>query len=124
VVGLEVSAAAVADAERSLADLPRAQVRRGDVQPASVNALATELGGIDLVVLDPPRSGAGAAVMTVLLDLRPRRIAYVACDPASLARDLRTAFDAGWSLSSLRAFDAFPMTQHVECISILEPPAA
>jgi tRNA/tmRNA/rRNA uracil-C5-methylase (TrmA/RlmC/RlmD family) len=75
----------------------------------------------DLVVLDPPRSGAGAAVMSALLDLAPRAIAYVACDPASLARDVRTATDRGWILRNLYAFDAFPMTHHIECIAILAP---
>jgi tRNA/tmRNA/rRNA uracil-C5-methylase (TrmA/RlmC/RlmD family) len=53
----------------------------------------------------------------------PRRIAYVACDPASFARDLRVALDAGWELGSLRAFDMFPMTEHVELVALLDPPA-
>jgi tRNA/tmRNA/rRNA uracil-C5-methylase (TrmA/RlmC/RlmD family) len=50
-------------------------------------------------------------------------MAYVACDPASFARDLRVALDAGWQLASLRAFDIFPMTEHVELVAILEPPS-
>ncbi|MFX4270877.1 class I SAM-dependent RNA methyltransferase [Propionibacteriaceae bacterium Y1685] len=73
----------------------------------------------DLVVLDPPRKGAGRAVMREVLARRPRAIAYVACDPAALARDLRTATDAGWQVSELRAFDLFPMTHHVECVAVL-----
>src|SRR6516225_3360822 len=52
-----------------------------------------------------------------------RRIAYVSCDPASFARDVRTLFDEGWSLGSLRAFDIFPMTEHVELVAGLDPPA-
>jgi len=75
----------------------------------------------DLVVLDPPRAGAGAATMQALLDLAPRALAYIACDPASLARDVATARSAGWELAALRAFDAFPMTHHVECIALLRP---
>ena len=55
--------------------------------------------------------------------LRPRAIAYVACDPAALARDLRTFADAGYALVSLRAFDLFPQTHHVECVAILAPAA-
>ncbi|HEY8719369.1 MAG TPA: hypothetical protein VIM26_12345, partial [Pengzhenrongella sp.] len=57
-----------------------------------------------------------------LLALRPRAIGYLACDPASLARDVRVALDTGWRLAGLRAFDAFPMTHHVECVALLSPP--
>jgi tRNA/tmRNA/rRNA uracil-C5-methylase (TrmA/RlmC/RlmD family) len=84
-------------------------------------AAVGRVGGPDLVVLDPPRSGAGAAVMRALLALRPRAVSYVACDPAALARDLRTATEAGWRLAELRAVDGFPMTQHVECVAQLLP---
>ncbi len=83
------------------------------------------LGGLgiapDVAVLDPPRAGAGPDVLTALLALRPRAVAYVSCDPAALARDLRAAVDAGWRLARLRAFDCFPMTQHVETVALLEP---
>jgi tRNA/tmRNA/rRNA uracil-C5-methylase (TrmA/RlmC/RlmD family) len=48
-------------------------------------------------------------------------IVYLACDPAALARDLRTALEGGWQLSQLRAFDAFPMTHHVECLATFVP---
>ncbi|MDN5724394.1 MAG: methyltransferase [Propionibacteriales bacterium] len=75
----------------------------------------------DLVVLDPPRKGAGRTVLREVFARRPRAIAYVACDPAALARDLRTAAEAGWALAQLRAFDLFPMTHHVECVAILVP---
>jgi tRNA/tmRNA/rRNA uracil-C5-methylase (TrmA/RlmC/RlmD family) len=79
-------------------------------------------GAADLVVLDPPRSGAGLEVTRALAALRPRRLAYVACDPASFARDLRVLLDAGWSLRELRGLDLFPMTEHVELVAVLEPP--
>jgi tRNA/tmRNA/rRNA uracil-C5-methylase (TrmA/RlmC/RlmD family) len=55
------------------------------------------------------------------LDPAPRRVAYVSCDPGSFARDLRVMLEAGWSLPVLRAFDLFPMTEHVELVGILEP---
>lgn len=74
----------------------------------------------DLAVLDPPRTGAGKDVMSLLAALGPRRVVYVACDPAALARDVRAAGDSGYSLVSLEAWDAFPMTHHVECIAVLE----
>lgn len=75
----------------------------------------------DLVVLDPPRSGAGREVMERICRLRPRAIAYVACDPAALARDIATAKTAGWHLADVRALDLFPMTHHVECVALLVP---
>jgi tRNA/tmRNA/rRNA uracil-C5-methylase (TrmA/RlmC/RlmD family) len=118
-LGVESSAAAVSDAEANLADLPWATVRRDRVDETTV---ATS-GGADLVVLDPPRAGAGTAVMAAIAGLRPRAVGYVACDPATLARDVRSLLDAGWSLASLRAFDAFPMTHHVECVAVLTPAA-
>jgi tRNA/tmRNA/rRNA uracil-C5-methylase (TrmA/RlmC/RlmD family) len=73
------------------------------------------------VVLDPPRSGAGKTVVSLVSGVRARRIAYVACDPAALARDLRFFADRGYAFTSLRAFDLFPMTHHVECVALLEP---
>jgi len=76
----------------------------------------------DLVVLDPPRTGAGREVCRQLVALRPRRIAYVACDPAALARDTAYLKDSGYRLTSLRAYDAFPMTHHIECIAVFAPP--
>ncbi len=72
-------------------------------------------------MLDPPRVGAGREVVEALCAARPRAISYVACDPAALARDVRTAADHGYHLAALRAFDAFPMTHHVECIALLLP---
>ena len=73
----------------------------------------------DLVVLDPPREGARRTVVEQIADRAPRAIAYVACDPAALARDLATFAELGYSMSALRAFDLFPMTHHVECVALL-----
>ncbi|MBU2662366.1 TRAM domain-containing protein [Actinoplanes bogorensis] len=78
-------------------------------------------GPVDLVVLDPPRAGAGAKVVRSVVAAGPRAVAYVACDPAALARDIATFRELGWRLVTLRAFDCFPMTQHVECVALLEP---
>jgi tRNA/tmRNA/rRNA uracil-C5-methylase (TrmA/RlmC/RlmD family) len=75
----------------------------------------------DLAVLDPPRTGAGKDVMGLLARMAPRRVVYVACDPSALARDVKAAATHGYSLTSLEAWDAFPMTHHVECIAVLEP---
>jgi tRNA/tmRNA/rRNA uracil-C5-methylase (TrmA/RlmC/RlmD family) len=75
----------------------------------------------DLIVLDPPRTGANKEVMERICALSPRAIVYVACDPAALARDIATARQQGWEMTALRAFDLFPMTHHVECVALLEP---
>ena len=114
VVTVESSHAAVRDARHNLADLSWVEIHRGRVNPAL-------LAPADLIVLDPPRAGAGTGVMSTLLAAAPRAIGYVSCDPATLARDVRTALDAGWRLASLRVFDAFPMTHHVECVAVLVP---
>lgn len=74
---------------------------------------------VDLVVLDPPRAGAKRQVVRAIVDLAPRAVAYVACDPASLARDICYFAQAGYRLADLRAFDLFPMTSHVECVAHL-----
>ncbi|WP_309237359.1 hypothetical protein [Actinomadura sp. BRA 177] len=73
----------------------------------------------DVVVLDPPRTGAGRDVVEHITRLAGRKIAYVSCDPATLARDLAYFNERGWTLETLRAFDAFPMTSHVECLATL-----
>jgi tRNA/tmRNA/rRNA uracil-C5-methylase (TrmA/RlmC/RlmD family) len=76
-------------------------------------------GRADIVVLDPPRAGAKRVVVEKIAALEPRAIAYVACDPAALARDLAYFAEAGYDLADLRAFDLFPMTHHVECVALL-----
>ena len=74
---------------------------------------------IDFLLLDPPRSGADNAVIEGILKLLPRRIAYVSCDPATLARDLKKLMACGYSLDSVAAFDIFPQTHHVETVAHL-----
>jgi 23S rRNA (uracil1939-C5)-methyltransferase len=73
----------------------------------------------DFVLLDPPRAGAEPETVEALLALRPPRISYVSCDPATLARDLRALTEGGYRLHSLRAFDMFPQTHHVETVTHL-----
>jgi tRNA/tmRNA/rRNA uracil-C5-methylase (TrmA/RlmC/RlmD family) len=112
---VESAPAAVAAARANLTDLPRVEVVEGRVE----QALRRLPGPVDLVVLDPPRSGAGADVVRAVAAAGPRAVAYVACDPAAFARDVATFRDAGWRLAELRAYDCFPMTHHVECVALL-----
>lgn len=102
------------------AEVEQLEVRAGDV--ARELAPLVEGGDeVDLVVLDPPRVGAGKSVMQDLAAMRPRAIAYVACDPAALARDVATAVECGYELADVVAYDAFPITHHVETIALLLP---
>lgn len=116
VFGLESEAAAVRDARANLRDLPQARVERGRVEEALDRF---QIERADLVVVDPPRAGLGREVVNRIASLDPLRIVYVSCDPATLARDLAWLRDLGYALSDLRAFDAFPMTHHVECVALL-----
>lgn len=75
------------------------------------------------VVLDPPRTGLAPAVGGALVDSRAERIVYVSCDPATLARDLRSLCDGPYTLTQLEAFDLFPQTPHVEAVAVLRATA-
>ncbi len=121
VLAVEGSKAAVKNARRNLHDLPAVTLEAGDVAKVLNSAAGQGLESVDLVVLDPPRTGAGKDVVRRIAALSPRKIAYVACDPAALARDLKTFGDLGYGVSSLRAFDLFGMTHHIECVAVLEP---
>lgn len=112
--GVESSRPAVNHAQ---ANVPAARFSVGRVE----QRIRSMPARTDLVVLDPPRTGAGKKVMAELLGRRPRRVAYVACDPAALARDLAYAAELGWKPQTIRAFDLFPQTHHVECVAILVP---
>ncbi|MEU8335826.1 class I SAM-dependent RNA methyltransferase [Micromonospora tulbaghiae] len=109
----------VAAARENLSDLAGVEVVAARVETALSRRRIT--GPVDLVVLDPPRSGAGAPVVRAVAAAGPRAVAYVACDPAAFARDVRTFADAGWRLAALRGFDLFPMTQHVELVGLFLP---
>ncbi|MEU5306456.1 class I SAM-dependent RNA methyltransferase [Streptomyces noursei] len=120
VLGIESSKRAVEDARHNLADLDRVRIEQGKVEQILPRTGITD---VDLVVLDPPRAGAGKQTVHHLATLTPRRIAYVACDPAALARDLAYFREVGYAPRRMRAFDLFPMTHHVECVVILEKAA-
>ena len=142
VIAIEHDPVAVRDARHNLRDWPWARAHRGDVAQVLQR---TGLRGASIAVLDPPRTGAARPVIDALCgrgefaaessaaessaaessaaessaSAALRRIAYVSCDPATLARDLRLLIDGGWQVADLRGYDAFPMTQHVECVATL-----
>lgn len=119
VLAIESDAAAVESLRAATTGREEVEARVGRVE----RELAPLIEGgdeVDLVVLDPPRSGAGKEVMEAICGMRPRAVAYVACDPAALGRDVGYASAAGYAVVSVSGFDAFPMTHHVECIALLE----
>jgi tRNA/tmRNA/rRNA uracil-C5-methylase (TrmA/RlmC/RlmD family) len=116
---VESDPAGVAAARTNLADLSGIEVVAARVEVALPRRRIT--GPVDLVVLDPPRTGAGTRVVDGIVAAGPRAVAYVACDPAAMARDVAGFRSAGWRLAVVRAFDLFPMTQHVECVALLLP---
>jgi tRNA/tmRNA/rRNA uracil-C5-methylase (TrmA/RlmC/RlmD family) len=122
VTGVESDAAAARNARHNLGDFPQVSIACADAAQA---AAAGDLPPARLVVADPPRSGLAREVIAHLSGDAPggsgaaERLAYVSCDPATLARDLALLIAGGWQLENLRAFDAFPMTHHVECLAVL-----
>jgi tRNA/tmRNA/rRNA uracil-C5-methylase (TrmA/RlmC/RlmD family) len=135
VAGVEADAAAVRDARHNLRQWPWARVHKGDVAAvlrrggSPVSRASRDQSGTGgaalplarLVVADPPRSGLAREVIEYLgaTGHGAARFAYVSCDPATLARDIGLLVARGWVLDDLRAFDAFPMTHHVECVATL-----
>jgi len=139
VIGVEADTAAIRDARHNLREWPWARVHKGDVAAVLARgsgAPGSLRGGMSpggqrgalpaarLVVADPPRSGLAREIIEYLgtAESGAGRLAYVSCDPATLARDIGLLAARGWTLDGLRAFDAFPMTHHVECVAILTAP--
>jgi tRNA/tmRNA/rRNA uracil-C5-methylase (TrmA/RlmC/RlmD family) len=113
---VEVAGDGTRAARDNLADLPIRVIERTVEQ-----ALRSGLPTPDVVVLDPPRTGAGAQVVRGIVKAAPRAVAYVACDPAALGRDVRTFRELGYRLAAVRAFDCFPMTHHLEAVALFLP---
>ena len=112
---IEGSKVATADAARNFNSYSNITIATGDVVK-----LLPRITAADVVVLDPPRDGAGKEVVAQIARLAPRSIVYVACDPAALARDTAYLADHSYSLVKVRAFDLFPMTHHIECVALYE----
>ncbi|MGA9995643.1 MAG: class I SAM-dependent RNA methyltransferase [Pyrinomonadaceae bacterium] len=120
IVAVEADATAIHYAQRNLAD---AQLSNTQTHCARVsdwlNENAQKLAPVDLALLDPPRAGAEQGAIAGIISLRPRRIAYISCDPATLARDLKELTASNYRLDTIAAFDMFPQTHHVETVAHL-----
>lgn len=122
ITSVEASESATRHARSNLADWSRARAVTARVD-RYLRGLGREGGrgtrSRSTIVLDPPRSGAGRQVMDALGALAPSQLVYVACDPVALARDVGYARKHGYVVASLRAFDLFPNTHHVEAVARL-----
>ncbi|VXB59348.1 Uncharacterized RNA methyltransferase SAV_2389 [Arthrobacter sp. 9V] len=119
VLSVEGAPGASRDARKNLHGQSQVEIVQGRVE----RVLHQRARSFDSLVLDPPRAGAGKAVVKQLMATGPRAIAYVSCDPASFARDLGYFHQGGWRLESLRAFDLYPHTHHLETVGLIVPAA-
>ena len=87
----------------------------------SAEEVAEALSGekFDTVVLDPPRTGCDPRVIASIVKIAPKKIVYVSCGPATLARDIKGLISNGWSIENIQPFDMFPQTGHVECVVLM-----
>ena len=115
-IGIELDRSAVEDAKHNTAGLSNVTIHAGRVE----DVLPTVEDVVDAAVLDPPRGGCTTQALEALIRHQPRRIAYVSCDPATLARDLRVLADAGYALRWVQPVDMFPQTFHMESVALLE----
>ncbi|MFF2032256.1 class I SAM-dependent RNA methyltransferase [Arthrobacter sp. NPDC058192] len=119
VLSVEGSPGTSRDARKNLHDAAQVEIVQGRVE----RVLRQKPRNFDALILDPPRAGAGKAVVKQLIDAGPRAIAYVSCDPASFARDLGYFRQGSWGMEGLRAFDLYPHTHHMETVALLTPQA-
>ena len=110
---VEGSKDATIDAKANFAQNTNVEISTGDVAK-----VITRIDSADVVILDPPREGAGKNVIQEITRIAPRSIVYVACDPAALARDTGYLAEHGYLIKKIRAFDLFPMTHHIESVAL------
>lgn len=120
VVAIEGTGSAVRDLRANLEDAGA----WADVMPGDAARALADAGDFDLAVVDPPRAGMAEAALTALIATGCRRICYVSCDPATLARDAKALCAAGYQLVSATPVDLFPQTWHVETVALFSKPTA
>lgn len=114
VIGVEESPQALADADHNAGDLENVTLIEGAVED-----VLPQLERVDLAILDPPRQGVAAQALDALVRLGPRKIVYVSCNPATLARDVGRLAEVGYRLAEVQPIDMFPQTYHIESVALL-----
>ena len=119
--GIELAGEAVRAAKMNLmnAGIHHARFYEGDVGAVLASVFAPKRRRVDVLVVDPPRTGLGPAVLSAIAQLRPGRMVYVSCNPATMARDSRCLADYGYVLMALQPLDMFPQTSHIEAVGLL-----
>jgi 23S rRNA (uracil1939-C5)-methyltransferase len=118
-IGIESSPSACEDFAINLDDFENVELYEGLAQEI-LPGLAGQISDPTYVLVDPPRAGLEKYVVDAILKLSPRMIAYVSCDPSTLARDAARLINGGYKLKQVTPFDLFPQTFHIESISIFE----
>jgi len=120
VIGIEQNPAAIRDARRNAAanEINDIEFISGDFEKV-LTQLAPPLRAIDLLVVDPPRKGLTPAILQSIVKIKPRRMVYVSCNPATLARDLSSLVTNGYEIKEVQPVDMFPHTAHVECVVLM-----
>lgn len=116
VIAIEEAPSAIKDAEVNIAGFDNIEYHQSKVEHLLGDIEDTP----DVVILDPPRAGCHKRVLKAILEFRPRQLVYVSCNPSTLARDLRTLVDGGYTLRDVTPVDMFPQTYHIESVSLLE----
>lgn len=120
VMGIEISASSI---QWAINNAALNQVSNCDFQIGSSEAIFESIpfpSAQSIVIIDPPRKGCDLEFLQQLLAFRPRRIAYVSCDPSTQARDVKHCREAGYRLVQVEPFDLFPQTRHIEALAFLE----
>lgn len=118
VFGVEVVSEAIEDAKRNaeLNGINNAEFAAGEAEVV-IPKWYKEGNAADVMVVDPPRKGCDEALLQTIIEMRPNKVVYVSCNPATLARDLRILEDGGYKTVEVQPVDMFPQTTHVECVS-------
>lgn len=116
VTAIESAQGAVSDARLNLSRFAHVEIVEGTVE----GVLPRLKGKFDVAIIDPPRAGMKPKALQALVERAPRKIAYVSCDPSTLARDARLLLDAGYALTLVQPVDMFPHTYHIECVAGFE----
>ncbi|KIE17633.1 hypothetical protein DS62_01870, partial [Smithella sp. SC_K08D17] len=121
VIGIEINEKSVKYAQINAenAGVKNAKFIYGDIENVLQGRFLPQGNKIDLIVLDPPRTGCEKTMLKAMADLQPQKIIYVSCNPATQARDVKYLDECGYDLQSLLPVDMFPQTEHIEVIGLM-----